>query len=555
MQSLALAIGWEFRKRHSWPLIAMGVYLLGVAVFRLTLYMPGEPITVVPPDGRAAVVIAPLAWTIVYYLAVFSFGFSADLAARQSIYPARLFTLPVRTECLVLAPMLHGMVAVAILVQAATVLARWPWGIETPLVWPALLAAVFLAWTQALAWMPYGLRGVRVVVTVVWLITLDAIVLLAMHFSVSEPVMLAFLVPQLPLAYLTACYAVARARRGDVPDWRPRFMRTPAEAGAIGAVAAGAVSAPLNRADFSSPARAQLWFEWRRHGRTLPALVAMVLPFELALFWIARDAPGLLLELLVLALITPPLLALFTATSVSKANPDARDSHAMSPFIATRPLSSADLVAAKLEMAARSTLATWLLVIVAVPLALQWSGTWPMVEHRAIRFAEIVSVPHAIVFGLLVLATLMVSTWKQLVQSLYIGLSGREWIARSVLVAALVFITVIGPVVQFVVDHDSARAVLWNSLPAILAALVACKMLAAGWVAARLARSGLLRDRTLARGAAGWTATVFVLYGVLAWLVSGPLVPQFVLVLIAILLVPLARVSAAPLALAWNRHR
>ncbi len=545
MQSPALAIGWEFRKRHSWPLIAMGVYMLGLAAIKLLGLGPIDSISVVPPDGRAAVLIAPVSWLFMYYLAVFTFGFAGDLAARQSIFPARLFTLPVRTADLVRGPMLHGAAAVAVLVQAATLLARWPWGIETPFVWPALTAAVFLAWTQALAWMPYGLRGVRVIVTVLWLITLDAVVLLAMHYEVSEPVMLAILVPQLPLAYLTACHAVAGARRGDVPDWRPRFMRTPAVAAA----------APLDRARFASPARAQLWFEWRRHGRTLPTLVAMVLPFELALFWIARDAPALLLELLVLALITPPLLAIVTAMSVSKANPAARDSHAVSPFIATRPLSSAELVAATLKMAAWSTLATWLLVIVAVPLALLWSGTWPLVEQRAIRLSEIVGVPRAVVFGLLVLATLMASTWKQLVQSLYIGLSGREWIARSTLIAVLLFIVLLGPLVQWIVDHNSARALLWNSLPAILGALVAGKMLAAGWVAVRLAGSGLLRDRTLARGAARWAAIVFVLYGVLAWLVSGPLIPQFFLVLLAILAVPLARVSAAPLALAWNRHR
>lgn len=545
MRSATLAIGWEFRKRHAWPLIAMGVYMLGLAAIKLLGLGPLDSITVVPPDGRAAVLIVPLSWTFMYYLAAFTFGFSGDLTARQSIFPARLFTLPVRTETLVLGPLLHGTLAVAVLVQAATLLTRWPWGIDGPLVWPALLAAVFLAWTQALTWMPYGLPGIRVMLTVLWLVTLDAVVLVAMYFKVSEPVMLAILAPQLPLAYFVACYAVARARRGDVPDWRPGFLRTAAVAG----------TARLTRGGFASPTRAQLWFEWRRQGRTLPGLVGMVLPFELALFWLAGDAPGLLLELLLLALITPPLLASVTGTSVSKANPQAREAFAMSPFIAARPLSSVDLVAAKLKMACLSTLATWLLVLVAVPLALTWSGTLPMVEDRAIRLGELVGMPRMIGFALLLLAALMASTWRQLVQSLYIGLTGREWIARSTLIAVLLFIIFIGPVVQWVVDHDSARAALWNALPAIFAVVVALKMLAAAVVASRHARSGLLSDRTLVIAAAAWTAAVFVLYGVLAWLVAGPLVPQYVLLLLSILAVPLARVSAAPLALAWNRHR
>lgn len=545
MPSAVHAIGWEFRKRHSWLLIALLGYMVILAAIRLAGFGPIESIALVPPDGRGAALIAPLSTTFMYFLAVFSFGFSGDLAARQSIFPARLFILPVRTATLVRSPMLYGTLAVAIPVQAATLLARWALRIDTPVIWPALLAAVFLAWTQALTWMPYGVRGVRVVFTVLWLITLDAVVLLAMYFRVSESVMLALLAPQLPLAYLTACYAVARARRGDVPDWRPRFARSTSGVGA---------AAP-QRPAFASATRAQLWFEWRRQGRTLPALVAIVLLFVLPLFWIARDAPRLLFELLVLALIAPPLLAAFASATVSTANPDSRDSFAMSPFLAMRPLSSADLIAAKLRMAIWSTLAAWLLVTIAVPVTLVWSGTWPIVESRAHRLAEVVGTPRTIAFALLILVGLVASTWKQLVQSLYIGLSGRAWIGRATVIGALVFVVCIGPVVQWVVDHDDAQAQLWHALPLIFAALVVVKMLAAGGVAWRLTRSGLVSDRMLVRGAVRWVATVFVVYGVLAWLTDGPLVPQYILMMLAILSVPLARVSAAPLALAWNRHR
>ena len=545
MRPGVLAVGWEFRRRHVWPLVAIGVYMLGLAAIKLLGLWPIGSVTFVPPDGRAAALIAPVSWLFMYYLAVFSFGFSGDLAARQSIFPARMFTLPVRTETLVLGPMAHGTVAVAVLVQAATMLARWPWGVDTPFVWPALLAAVFLAWTQALTWMPYGLRGVRVIVTVLWLMALDTVVLLAMHFKVSEPVMLAILLPQLPLAYLTACYAVARARRGDVPDWRPGAMRT----------AEVAETAPTVRAGFASPARAQLWFEWGRHGRTLPSLVAILLPFELSLLWIAQGALGLALEILLITLFTPVLVAAFAAKTGSKANPQARDSYAMSPFIATRPLPSADLIAAKLKMALLSTLATWVLVLVAIPVALKWSGTWPMVMERMGRLADLVGTPRTIVLVSLLVLGLMASTWKQYVQGLYIGLTGREWITKTMLIVVLAFVIVVGPAVQYVIDHNNARAVLWNSLPAIVATLAAGKLIAAALVAAPLTRSGLLRDRTLVRGAALWTAAVFALYGVLSWLVSGPLVPEYFLVLLAMVAVPLARVSAAPLALAWNRHR
>jgi hypothetical protein len=46
-----------------------------------------------------------------------------------------------------------------------------------------------------------------------------------------------------------------------------------------------------------------------------------------------------------------------------------------------------------------------------------------------------------------------------------------------------------------------------------------------------------------------------VLHGFLEWLAAAPIFPFYFLAGIAILAVPLARVSAAPLALAWSRHR
>ena len=92
-------------------------------------------------------------------------------------------------------------------------------------------------------------------------------------------------------------------------------------------------------------------------------------------------------------------------------------------------------------------------------------------------------------------------------------------------------------------------------MPAILAVLVVVKMLAAAFIAVRLQRSGLLGDGTLVARTACWVAAVFALYGVLAWLVSGPLIPHYFLLLLAILAIPYARIGAAPLALAWNRHR
>ena len=56
------------------------------------------------------VVMVPLTTTFMYVLTVFSFGLSGDVAGRPSLYPARMFTLPVSTAELALWPMLYGAV-------------------------------------------------------------------------------------------------------------------------------------------------------------------------------------------------------------------------------------------------------------------------------------------------------------------------------------------------------------------------------------------------------------------------------------------------------------
>src|SRR5713101_6227872 len=108
MRSPALAVAWQFRQRHLWALIALVAYLLVLATIKLLILGPGQPVRVDPPDGRAAALIVPLTATFFYFVAVFSFGLAGDLAARQSIYPARMFTLPVTTGALAGWPMLYG---------------------------------------------------------------------------------------------------------------------------------------------------------------------------------------------------------------------------------------------------------------------------------------------------------------------------------------------------------------------------------------------------------------------------------------------------------------
>jgi hypothetical protein len=543
MRSPALALVWELSRRHRWGLGAVGAYAIGLVAMR-ALHLGPAPGATISPERFAATLVVPMTMACFYLLAVFSFGMSGDVAARQSLYPARAFTLPVTSAALAGWPMLYGTAAIAGLWLVTANVASWPSWFQVPRIWPALLLAAILAWTQALTWAAYPLPGLRVVAAVLWLTVADVVAVLAIEFKPSEPLMVALLTPQLPLAYLAARAAVARARRGDVPDWRAAFTRR----------ARGATHAGAGSAHFATAAGAQAWYEWRQHGWSLPLWVGILLPFELALLFIVETRVYILIILLGV-LLTPPVMAAFVAATVGKAEPGTRAASGLTAFQATRPVTSAALVAAKLRVTVVSTMVTWLLLLVAVPAGLALSSTWPVVSGWAGAMRDTIGMPRAIVVTLLALAALMTLTWKRLVQSLYVGLSGRAWLVRAHMGLTLAALVAIVPLLQWIDESSAARVAIWNGLRWVPAVLVLAKMSVAARVVTQLHRERLLGDRALVGGAACWVAAVLALYGVLLWLVSTPHIPRDFLLLLAILAVPLARVSAAPLALAWNRHR
>lgn len=535
MRTPARALAWEFARRHRVGFSAIAAYFVLITAFRVAMRARGQFVELDDVQMALAITI-PLTAAFIYLLAVFSFGLTGDLGARQSIFPPRLFTKPMTAGELARWPMLYGCGAAVVLWAGGRLLGPWPSELRVPIVWPALLAASLVAWTQALTWMPYPARGLRVVVTILWLATIDTVVILAMRFKLPEPVMLALLAPHVPLAYVVARYAIARGRRGDV----------------AGRQDARGVSVRVGRSygrqmvPFASVGGALAWFEWHRHGRTLPSLVAILLPFEVALLFVFRGTPELVMDTLLAILATPPFMAGFVGVAASRIN--------LQGFTGTRPVSSAELAAAPMKVAVWSTAATWMLVGASIPLGLFMSGTLPQAVAHVRDLRHVLGTPRTVAVGCLVCAGLVLWTWKRLVQSLYLGFAGREWLSKAYALLTLSFLTLGGPLLWLAGNRRAVSAV-WDSLPSILFGFVALKMTAAAVVAAKLFRSRLVSDRVLVAAAVSWNAAVFVLYALFAWFVDTPYVPHYLLMLIAICAIPLARISAAPLALAANRHR
>lgn len=543
MNLAGAALGREFLTRHRWGFAAIAAYVVALAAWMqfsaapmIATVTPGEL-----PDLSLHfifTILVPTTCVAFYFVAVFSFGLSGDISARESMYPRRLFTLPLPSSALAAWPMIYGSAAMALLWLAVFVVGIRPSGVAAPALWPALFLPAVVAWMQAITWQSYPLPGMRLIVAVVWLAVIDATVLLSLHFQASQTFMVALLAPQLPLAYLVARNGVARARRGDIAAW------------GTGA----ATSRPVEERRFESPTQAQGWYEWQRHGRVLPVWVAILLTMELALLFL-DDTPTIVFRLLVAAVLTPPVMAVFVAPALASTSSDARDAFGLAAFDATRPMTSAALVGARLRMALQSTLAAWGVAALMIPAALLLSGRWSLVAEKLSETIAYVGGLRAGVIALLLAVFLVATTWRALVGSLYIGMSGRRWLIRGSPLIALVLIIALGMTADWVLGSGRAQKVIWEGFFITLFALASIKAGASIAAFRRLHQQRLVADQRLLLLAAVWCAAVLLVYGTLAWLAETPLIPRSVLMFMAILAIPLARPALAPSALARNRHR
>lgn len=541
MKPPALAIGWTIWQRHRWGLTATAGSVAAAVVASAVARAMLDSGDALQACGIAA---TPLAVCALYLAAVFAHGFDTDLATAGTAYPARMFTLPVRTVALVGWPMAYGTATFAVLWLITAGLIFRPAGLDVPLWWPALLWAAELAWIQALVWWPFGLAWLRVVVGLLVAHIPVTGTMLAQKLDLPEWVTLTFLGVAYPLGLLAAWVGVARARRGVVPSWE--WLSS------VGA-SVDRLSAP--RAAFGSAGRALAWYERRRYGLALPLIVAVIVPICVLSFFLEEITPPIMARNLGLALAVPVFCAGIGGGQVGRNNTWVREHYGLSSFAATRPVSTAAMVAAKLRAAARTTLLTWGLVSVMLAAGLFASGSHRVLGTMLNGWLD--ARPAADVTAAVALAVviLVLLTWKRMVESLMLELIGREFVVKVMVIAGVFVglnVVVLGLWVLVHPEyHDTVRAAMpW------VAGVLACLKLALAVVAIRaLRRKGLVADRTLLMLAGVWLGAFGGLFGTLAWLVPADVAPAYVLAPGVLLLLPLARLSAMPLALDWNRHR
>src|SRR5262245_60687676 len=340
-------MAWALWRRHRWGFTAVLAGLLAVCALG----------PFVPEGGLIAFNMVSMGVALVaffYVFTVFCYGLQMDVAGREWGFPSRMFTLPLRTGALVLWPMVYGTVSVVLL---WLVLAWFVWRrqeAELPLAWPALLLATVVAWVQALVWSPFGWPLARVVALVLGVGALLMLTQLAAQAGVGEGPVSAVLAALVVAAYLVAHRGVARARRGDTPEW-------PSPARMITAVAAWL---PRRHGPFASAGRAQLWWEWRRSRWAYPVFVACLLALAAPLLIVLEQYQSAVVETGNLAAfpgLSPPadaavkrlgqmlLLPLYLSGVCGPGTTGSKRGSPLvsSPFVATRPLSCTELVAAK----------------------------------------------------------------------------------------------------------------------------------------------------------------------------------------------------------------
>lgn len=276
-------------------------------------------------------------------------------------------------------------------------------------------------------------------------------------------------------------------------------------------------------------------------------MVAVVVPAVLAILFIPGNntrSPALVVAMF--ALLMPPVLAFFSATTFGTP----------SPFTLVRPMTDAALINAKLKTTIASTLVSWAIVLIAIPVAEIWSGASVSLEQTFAPVVDAFGSSRPLIIGaVFIVVMLMLSTWRQLVQNLCISLTGNSWLIKSTVLAGLLIMTIAGPGLQWFFRNGQIQSRVWNALPLIAIGLLTLKFLAGSIVVSRLHARKVFDDRTLVLRAAAWLTGVIVIYISLDAFLADVMTPPYLKASVATLMMPLARLSAAPLALQWSRHR
>jgi hypothetical protein len=499
-------------------------------------------------------------------------------------FPARLFTLPVRTWQLVICPMLFGAAVVSLIYLGWAGLVFRQGAEPFPFGWPCLYLATGMVCFQAIVWALANFRITRLIVlgvfgtvlTFGWMLFSMDILRFLMpgtqrsRFVNLQTIQMGVLCALSVASYCAACWAVGRQRHGasfKITWPRIRFLSM----NLLVAWASRPCGSPLSPArpkPFASAEAAQSWFEWRRNGVLLPAsvgvvLLLIVLPATLVRYLAGEPlSANLILWILFWIFVLPFALAFILGQGFGKTNFWGKEL-GLTLFHAVRPMTGEVWCAVKLKTAAWSALVTWLLVFVMAALWLAACVDWsrlPVNSFFVLQTFQPDLLTGVVVLSagvvLFVFATLILLTWRLLAANIYLGVLDNKYLFN--LSVCIVFITLFSApgLGMWCLQHpvEFERLLLEPAwLPWTLAVCCLLKLGLAARLCSVAMQRGMVSARTALKYFTVWLfGTEALLLLVLIAPVSGAM--SHLLALVAVLALPLVRVSLAPFAFARSRH-
>ena len=277
-------------------------------------------------------------------------------------FPQHIFRLPLTTRFIALVPILLSSVIVSIFVLCwIYFIAGYSYTISQQVIIAAAVSTL-LIWFQAIIWGFVNAAAQKSMILLIVLISLGVI----LQSILIEPIELSLigysmgliaLVFMMASGYVVAYFAVSRARYSQ-PD-----LHIPVADFFIFLLSKIYLNKTINT--FKSPIEAQDWYEWKRHGWLMPAIILLIsAPFVLVA---STNKPNVEFVFIFFSIGPAYLTALMGGEYASSGSTAGKRD--ITSFIGTRPLSNFELAMSKLRLVGKSLSLSIVIIIVTLTMA------------------------------------------------------------------------------------------------------------------------------------------------------------------------------------------